>query len=41
MNGYERTEPPLLQSITAKNLLSFGPEGMTLELKPLNVLVGA
>ena len=40
MNGYERAEPPLLKSITAKNLLSFGPEGMTLDLEPLNVLIG-
>ncbi len=40
MNGYERAEPSLLKSITAKNLLSFGPEGMTLDLEPLNVLVG-
>ena len=40
MNGNERTQPPLLKSITAKNLLSFGPEGMTLDLEPLNVLVG-
>ena len=40
MNGYERAKPPLLKSITAKNLLSFGPEGMTLELEPLNVLIG-
>ena len=40
MNGYERAQPPLLKSITAKNLLSFGPEGMTLDLEPLNVLVG-
>ena len=41
MNGYEDAKPPLLKSITAKNLLSFGPEGMTLELEPLNVLIGA
>ena len=40
MNGYERAKPPLLKSITAKNLLSFGPEGMTLDLEPLNVLIG-
>ena len=40
MNGNDRSEPPMLQSITAKNLLSFGPEGMTLDMKPLNVLVG-
>lgn len=29
-----------LHQITARNLLSFGPEGMTLELGPLNVLIG-
>lgn len=29
-----------LQQITARNLLSFGPEGMTVGLEPLNVLVG-
>ena len=40
MNGYESAKPPLLKSITAKNLLSFGPEGMTLDLEPLNVLIG-
>ena len=29
-----------LQQITARNLLSFGPEGMTVGLEPLNVLIG-
>ena len=29
-----------LHQITARNLLSFGPIGMTLELQPLNVLIG-
>ena len=29
-----------LHEITARNLLSFGPSGMTLELGPLNVLIG-
>ena len=29
-----------LHQITARNLLSFGPAGMTLELQPLNVLIG-
>ena len=31
---------PLLRSIKAENLLSFGPEGMNLELRNLNVLIG-
>lgn len=31
---------PFFHSIKAKNLLSFGPDGMELELKPLNVLIG-
>jgi predicted ATPase len=31
----------LLHSITLKNLLSYGSEGMTLDLEPLNVLIGA
>ncbi|HEY2293522.1 MAG TPA: AAA family ATPase [Thermoanaerobaculia bacterium] len=30
----------LLRSITLKNLLSYGSEGMTLDLEPLNVLIG-
>src|SRR5258707_1115267 len=30
----------LLQSIRLKNLLSYGSEGETLELEPLNVLIG-
>jgi predicted ATPase len=30
----------LLHSITLKNLLSYGSEGVTLELEPLNVLIG-
>ena len=29
-----------LHQITARNLLSFGPAGMTLDLQPLNVLIG-
>lgn len=40
MNWHGRTYSPMLQSIMAKNLLSFGPEGIQLEMKPLNVLVG-
>ena len=31
---------PFLREIAAKNLLSFGSEGLRLELKPLNVLIG-
>ena len=30
----------LLHSITLKNLLSYGNEGVTLDLEPLNVLIG-
>lgn len=30
----------LLREITLRNLLSFGPAGMSLELRPLNVLIG-
>ena len=30
----------LLRSLTMRNLLSFGPEGITLEFEPLNVLIG-
>ena len=29
-----------LRTITLKNLLSFGPDGLTLDLEPLNVLIG-
>jgi predicted ATPase len=31
----------LLQRLKARNLLSFGPTGIDLELRPLNVLIGA
>jgi len=31
---------PFLREIAIKNLLSFGPEGLRLGLKPLNVLIG-
>ena len=31
---------PMLSKLTIKNLLSFGPEGVELELRPLNVLIG-
>ena len=30
-----------LRNITARNVLSFGPSGMSLDLRPLNVLIGA
>ena len=30
-----------LRSIELKNILSYGPEGVKLELEPLNVLIGA
>lgn len=29
-----------LRSIELKNILSYGPEGVKLELEPLNVLIG-
>ena len=29
-----------MHRIKLKNILSFGPDGMDLELKPLNVLIG-
>ena len=34
-----KTNAPL-RNITLKNLLSFGPEGLSLDLEPLNVLIG-
>ena len=30
----------VLRSLTLKNILSFGPDGQTLDLQPLNVLIG-
>ena len=33
--------PPLLSSLRLTNLLSFGPEGAELPMRPLNVLIGA
>lgn len=35
-----KAQPRLIRRITAKNLLSFGPDGISLELGPLNVLIG-
>jgi predicted ATPase len=31
----------MIKHIKASNILSFGPDGLDLELKPLNVLIGA
>ena len=36
----KRAKPNLFQWIKAQNLLSFGPDGIDLELGPLNVLIG-
>ena len=41
MNESGNLNRPVLREIAAKNLLSFGPEGLRLELEPLNVLIGA
>ena len=38
MNAPKTTAP--LRNITLKNLLSFGPEGLSLDLESLNVLIG-
>ena len=38
MNALRKNTP--LRKITLKNLLSFGPEGLSLALEPLNVLIG-
>ncbi len=39
-NGENQPKPSLFQRIKAQNLLSFGPDGIDLELGPLNVLIG-
>ena len=39
-NGEGQPKPPLFQRIKAQNVLSFGPDGIDLELGPLNVLIG-
>ena len=39
-NGKPLLNPAFFKRIKAQNLLSFGPEGIDLELKPLNVLIG-
>ena len=40
MTGQTHIKPPTLRRIRARNLLSFGPEGIDLELSNLNVLIG-
>ena len=40
MNETGNLNRPVLCEVAAKNLLSFGSEGLRLELKPLNVLIG-
>ena len=40
MNETGNLNRPVLREVAAKNLLSFGSEGLRLELKPLNVLIG-
>ena len=40
MNETGNPNRPVLREIAARNLLSFGPEGLSLEFKPLNVLIG-
>ena len=41
MNETGNQNRPVLREIDVKNLLSFGPAGLRLELEPLNVLIGA
>ena len=40
MTGQTHAKPPTLRRIRASNLLSFGPEGIDLEMSNLNVLIG-
>ena len=40
MTGQTQANTPPLRRIRAKNLLSFGPDGIDLELSALNVLIG-
>ena len=40
MSDERKATMPMLKKISAKNVLSFGPDGMELELRPLNVLIG-
>lgn len=41
MNETGKPNRPFLREVAARNLLSFGPEGLRLELMPLNVLMGS
>ena len=34
------TKPPLIRRLTLQNFLSYGPEGVSVDLLPLNVLIG-
>jgi predicted ATPase len=34
------TTPPLIRRLTLRNFLSYGSEGMSVDLRPLNVLIG-
>ena len=40
MTGQTQANTPTLKRIKARNLLSFGPDGIDLELSALNVLIG-
>ena len=40
MNESEKDNIPFLKKITVENILSFGPDGAQIDLKPLNVLIG-
>ena len=40
MNDHQNPKTPVLRKITASNLLSFGPEGLALDLPALTVLIG-
>ena len=40
MNEQGNPNTPILREVTVRNLLSFGPKGLSIELKPLNVLIG-
>ena len=40
MTEQPHAKKPTLKRIKAKNLLSFGPDGIDLELSALNVLIG-
>ena len=40
MSEQQNVKPPVLRRITARNLLSFGPDGIDLDLPALTVLIG-